>query len=205
MHANFFGDNKDHGKGFVLSSLFAKMDSTWAIQVDPMLSDRAWDSIDDGGKIRAYRRFLRLANYCPLINETKRYEGLTKVIRNGKKECYFEPHFNHTFDIFFDANTGIGKGGADYLPKQILPKLIPVASPRVVLVFQSRHRLKTKADFEIKVISDISVYDLDSFLCFLGQDTYIVFVGEKGNQRLADFKAIMNSAFHPFQSMRIWP
>lgn len=39
MHSMFFGDNKDHGKGFVLASIFAAIPD-WNLHVEP--KNRRW-------------------------------------------------------------------------------------------------------------------------------------------------------------------
>ena len=203
MHSDFFGDNKDHGKGFVLANVFATI-TDWNLHVDPMLSDGIWRAAEDD-KALAYRRFLRLPPHCPLVNHDIQYHGLRRVERNGRREDYFQPHSTHNHDLFFDPNTGIGRGGQNYLPKSALRTLIPLASRRVVLCFQSRWQRTSRPQFEQRYRLELAEIDMDSFLCSLGQDAYMVFISHAGNNRLGDMKAIMNVAFHPFDGERIIP
>jgi hypothetical protein len=204
MHSDFSGDNKDHGKGFVLASVFEAI-RDWNIRVDPMLSDGIWPAANDDRAL-AYRRFLRLPLHCPLVNSDIQYRGLNRIGRNGRREDYFQPHTAHDYDLFFDPNTGIRRGGgSDYLPMAALLNLLPLKSQRVILCFQSRWQRTCKRLFEERYRQQLTDIGMECFLCFLGQDTYMAFISQNGNNRLRNMKAIMREAFHPFDGQRINP
>ena len=61
MHSDFFGDNKDHGKGIRAWQHISMRLPSWHLQRrSHALSMESWDESADQDKISAYRRFLRL-------------------------------------------------------------------------------------------------------------------------------------------------
>src|SRR5205823_5793144 len=87
--------------------------------------------------VEAYRRFLRLGDRDQIVNGELNYRGNFKVARNGKKESYFQPHFDVEYDLFLDPDKGIGKGGCEHVPYRVIPDFIPSGSQRVLLVYVS--------------------------------------------------------------------
>jgi hypothetical protein len=195
MHAGFGADSKDHAKGFVLASLYEGIPGL-DLRVDPMFSDDPLATGSDG--LNAYCRFLRIPPNR-VVNNDLRYQGLQPVTRNGRREIYFHLHYNQEYDLFLDPDTGFGAGGSHHVPWSILPRLVPSKSPRVLAVFQSRHR---DSAFE-QNFTDRHLASYDCFWVVLGQQAYILFIVARYNPRLALFRQTLEIAYHPHEARRV--
>ncbi len=122
--AKFGGDNRDHGKGFILSSLGNVLND---LHVDAMITDgESRDQDNFSQMLDSYRRFLRLTENQPIINSEQRYRGGTRINRGGNQEDYFQPHYGKSNDLFLDPDDGIHReGGSKDVTPAVIERLIP--------------------------------------------------------------------------------
>jgi hypothetical protein len=203
MHHGFAGDNKDHGKGFVISACLEGVEDI-DLRVDPMLSDTPWTE-RDREKVEAYARFLRLGSSSRIVNHTRRYAGLQVWKENGRRVDSFSVHEGQEYDLFLDADNGLGTGGRTHLPFGKLETLLPARSNRVLLVFQTRPQRQNKRRFEEGLLERLKLMGSQGFLCFLGQDTYTAVIARDGCKRLRHFRKALEQALGPFAGSRIIP
>lgn len=201
MHfKRFGGDNRDQGKGFVFHSLGRELRD---FHVDPMITDA---DLPAGplreGYVEGYRRFLRLSDSHQIVNSALTYCGNVPVMRNGKSESYFKPHFDMTYDLFLDPDTGIASGGREYVPRGILSMLLPEKSDRVLLIYVSANR--NGRDWRW-LLSQLDVWfkcPTRAFVCDLGGNG-ILFLSNQWNDRLKFMRGALRNAFGPFAEWRI--
>jgi len=201
MHfRKFSGDNRDQGKGFVFHHLGAVLRN---FRVDPMVTD---DNLPAGADrdefIEAYRRFLRLADGHQIVNGQINYQGAVPVIRNGRTESYFAPHFGGDDDLFLDPDVGIGERGLEYVPYRVILELLPDKSERVLLVYVSSNRNDPTWQWLLDQTSMRTGGRLQAFVCDLGGNG-ILFLARKGNSRIEFMRDVLRNAFGPVKEWRV--
>lgn len=201
MHMQRFGgDNRDHGKGFVLHHL---SDELRDLRVDPMVTD---DDLvpgpDRGAFTDAYRRFLRLADGHQIVNGQLSYRGNAPVLRDGKEEPYFQPHFGQEYDLFLDPDIGIGEGGCEYVPVRVIPDLVRAGSERVLLVYVTSNWSDPTWKWLLDQASQWADGRLQAFVCDLG-GSGILFLANKGNDRLKYMRGNLSNVFGPLKEWRV--
>jgi hypothetical protein len=201
MHfRRFGGDNRDQGKGFVFHHLGGLLHD---FRVDPMVTD---EELLPGPQrqafLEAYRRFLRLDDAHRIVNGDIDYRGGTRVIRDGRSEPYFQPHIGADYDLFLDPGTGIGEGGREYVPRRVIADLVPNGAERVLLVYVSWNRNDPAWRWLLDQVPGWAGGRLQGFVCDLGGNG-ILFLSNKGNDRLKYMRGTLTTAFGPVAEWRV--
>lgn len=196
----FGGDNRDHGKGFVIASLNSILDR---LHVDAMITDYPWPNAQYDELQIAYRRFLRLTDEHTITNFDVRYEGGKLIARNGKSEDYFQPYFAEDYDLFLDPTDGIHpKGGSKNLTPAIIGRLLPANSKRIVMVYVTPTRDTREGHMFEDHFKTWFEKRLSAFGCWLSGNG-VLFLAQPKNERLTQFISHISSAFGPFAATRI--
>jgi hypothetical protein len=197
---SFGGDNRDHGKGFILDGL---KKVSHCLHVDAMITDQPWPHSRSEEMLKWYRSFLRLADDHVLDNDSIRYQGGTKIPRDGTLQDYFLPHYDKDYDLFLDPNDGIhADGGSKDVTPKVVRRLLHEGSNRIIMVYitptrdnRPGHALK---DRFVRWFNGTTA----GFFCWLAGNG-ILFLSRPENVRLQVFKQAVTDALGPYALLRI--
>jgi hypothetical protein len=201
---SFGGDNRDHGKGFVLDAIAPLLQG---FQVDPMISNQDWPTRPLQERetwLGWYRWFLRLQPDHQIANAATPFNGKADVERGGLMQPYFAPHIGKEHDLFLDADTGVGDGGREHVPYRVIGEMLSKASTRLLMVYVTPSFNNPSGLIELSRINEWFPTRFGGFVCDLGGNQ-IMFLAVAGNERLASVKSALKERLGPFADRRVKP
>lgn len=198
--SSYAGDNRDHGKGFVIHALRQSLDH---LHVDAMITDQPWPNSKTESSLNKYREFLRLPDVAEIVNAQTRYQGGTLIKRNGKAEDYFQPHYGQDYDLFMDPDDGIHiDGGSKDVKPSVVEKLLPTGTSRVLMIYITPTRDTREGCTFNDHFTRWFGGKFSAFLCWLGGNG-ILFLARSENERLKELKSDLSDALGPFSASHI--